>query len=54
MVLWSARKMLDGQCQRVNVLAHTRAAYSGLLQKRWVRVSPDSSKNNSNNEIPIE
>ena len=31
---WSTEEMLDGQHQRVDIPAHARAAYKGLLQKR--------------------
>ena len=31
---WSAEELLDGQHQRVDIPAHTRTAYKGLLQKR--------------------
>ena len=31
---WQAEEKLDGQRQRVNIPAHARTAYSGLLQKR--------------------
>ena len=31
---WSAEELLDGQHQRVNIPAHVRTAYKGLLQKR--------------------
>ena len=30
---WSAEEMLDGQCQRVDIPAHAKAAHKGLLQK---------------------
>ena len=30
---WLASEMLDGQHQRVDIPAHARAAYSGVLQK---------------------
>ena len=32
--LWSAEEMLDGQQQRVDIPAHARTAYNGLLKKR--------------------
>ena len=31
---WSAEETLDGQHQRVDILAHARTAHKGLLQKR--------------------
>ena len=31
---WSAKEMLDGQPQRVDIPAHARTAHKGLLQKR--------------------
>ena len=31
---WSAEEMLDGQRQRVDILAHARSAHKGLIQKR--------------------
>ena len=36
-------KMLDGQCQRVDVHAHARTAHDGLLQKDWKRICAESS-----------
>ena len=33
-MLWSAEEILDGQHQRVAILAHARTAHKGLLQKR--------------------
>ena len=31
---WSAEEMLDGQHQKVDIPAHAKTAYKGLLQKR--------------------
>ena len=31
---WSAEEMLDGQRQRVGILANARTAHNSLLQKR--------------------
>ena len=31
---WSAKKMLGGQCQRVDIPTHARTAHNGLLQER--------------------
>ena len=31
---WLAEEMLDGQHQRVDISAHARTPYNGLLQKR--------------------
>ena len=33
-MLWSAEEMPAGQYQRVDILAHARAPYKGLLRKR--------------------
>ena len=33
-MLWSAEEMLDGQHQRLDILAHARTVHKGLLQKR--------------------
>ena len=36
---WSTEEMLDGQRQRVDILAHARTAHKGLLQKKTGRGS---------------
>ena len=36
---WSAKEMLDGQGQRVNIPAHARTAHKGLLQEMTERGS---------------
>ena len=33
-MLWSAREVLDGQRQNVDIPAHVRTAHNGLLQRR--------------------
>ena len=41
---WSAKEMLDGQPQRVDILVHARSAHKGLLQeKKRKRTSAESS-----------
>ena len=39
----SAEEMLDGHHQKVNIPADVRDAHKGLLQKRWKRISAESS-----------
>ena len=36
---WSAKEMLDGQHQRVDIPAHARAAHNGLLEKKTGGIS---------------
>ena len=39
---WSAKEMLDGQHQRVDIPAHARTAHKAFCKKDWKRISAES------------